>query len=133
MVDILITAGLFLLIIISLFLILVVLMQRANTNAGLGAAFGGGLTESAFGTEAGNIMSRTTWIGSILFFVLGFSLYLAILAQRAHSTEAEEMPLFDETPAAVSEETPAPAQDLQPATPETVPLPESGQTAPAAQ
>ena len=56
MANILITIFTFLLIIVCLFLVFVVLLQRANTNAGLGTAFGGGIAESTFGANTGNIL-----------------------------------------------------------------------------
>lgn len=99
MAQILITAGIFCLIIVSLFLILVVLMQRANSDGGLGTAFGGGITESAFGTEAGNVMTKITKYTFIVFFVVGFILYLAILAQHTKKVKAAES-LFDAEAAA---------------------------------
>lgn len=99
MAQILITAGIFFMIIVSLFLILVVLMQRANSDGGLGAAFGGGITESAFGTEAGNIMTKITKYSFVIFFITGFILYLAILSQHSHKATAAQT-LFDEEAAA---------------------------------
>ena len=41
------------LILVSLFLILVVLAQRAKSDGGMGSALGGGMAESAFGGETG--------------------------------------------------------------------------------
>ena len=132
MTDILITAGLFLLIIVGLFLILVVLMQRANTNAGMGAAFGGGLTESAFGTEASSVMSKTTWITAIMFFVLGFGLYLGILADKTAVAEEEGLPMFDDevvtAPAGGLGPIQAQSTEMQPSESDTTPLPADGST-----
>lgn len=65
------------LILVSAFLVLVVLMQRASSNSGMGSALGGGAAESALGGEAGNVLTRATIIGAVLFFVLAFGLYLA--------------------------------------------------------
>ena len=78
-----------LLILVSLFLILVVLMQRANTNAGLGTAFGGGIAESTFGAETGNILTRSTVGASIAFFIISFGLYLGHMASLGHSTSKD--------------------------------------------
>lgn len=65
------------LVLLSLFLVLVVLMQRPKADSGLGAAIGGGgAAESAFGAETSNVLMRTTIICSVLFFVLTFVLYL---------------------------------------------------------
>lgn len=71
----------FILVITSLFLVLVVLMQRAKTDGGVGAAMGGGATESAFGAETNNVLSGATIKAAIIFFVLSFVLYLANIYQ----------------------------------------------------
>ncbi|MFA5257245.1 MAG: preprotein translocase subunit SecG [Opitutales bacterium] len=107
MAQIFITAGIFLLIIVSLFLVLIVLMQRANSDGGLGTAFGSGITESAFGTEAGNVMTKLTRITFIIFFSLTFVLYLALIAQ--HSTKAHKAEALFAEEAAQMEQTTAPA------------------------
>lgn len=65
------------LVLLSLFLVLVVLMQRPKADSGLGAAIGGGgAAESAFGAETSNVLMRTTIVCAVLFFVLTFVLYL---------------------------------------------------------
>jgi len=74
----------FILIITSLFLVLVVLMQRAKTDGGMGSAMGGGSMESTFGAETGNVLSGATIKAAIVFFVLSFVLYLAHLYQSKH-------------------------------------------------
>ena len=42
---------------ISLFLILLVLVQLPKKDAGLGTAFGGGTTDALFGAGAGNVLT----------------------------------------------------------------------------
>ena len=69
-----------LLILVSIFLILIVLMQRASANSGMGSALGGGAAESALGGEAGNILTKLTVKGTVIFFVVAFGLYLGQLA-----------------------------------------------------
>lgn len=69
------------LVLVSVFLILLVLMQRGNANGGLGAAMGGGMAESALGAETTSVLSKWTKNTAIVFFVLGFGLYLSILRQ----------------------------------------------------
>jgi preprotein translocase subunit SecG len=71
----------FVLILLSLFIVLVVLAQKAK-DGGVGAALGGGATEAAFGAETGNVLSRATINASIAFFVLSFALYLGHIYQR---------------------------------------------------
>lgn len=54
-------------IIVSLLIILLVLMQRPK-NEGLGAAFGGGMTENLFGAQTTTVLSTITrWLGAIFF------------------------------------------------------------------
>lgn len=73
----------FVLLLVSLFMGFMVLLQRANTNAGMGSAFGGGVTESAFGADTGNVLTRATVVAATLFFVLTFGLYLGRLHQHS--------------------------------------------------
>ena len=74
----------FVLIVTSLFLVLVVLMQRAKTDGGMGSAMGGGSMESTFGAETGNVLSGATIKAAIVFFVVSFTLYLAHIYQAKH-------------------------------------------------
>src|ERR1700684_1644481 len=63
-------------VLVSLLIILLVLMQRPKSE-GLGAAFGGGMTENLFGAQTSNVLANfTRWLGGI-FFVL--TLVLSIL------------------------------------------------------
>jgi preprotein translocase subunit SecG len=108
MVSILITFLLFVLILVSLFLVLVVLMQRASSSGGLGAAFGGGVAESAFGADTGNVLTKLTIYASASFFVLSLGLYLLIMSSHGSSTPAEEgLPLIS------VEETSVPAVSVE--------------------
>ena len=84
--SILIGIATFILIIISLFLILVVLAQKAKSDGGMGAAMGGGMAEAAFGAETGNVLSKATINAAIAFFVLSFLVYLGHGYQHTHST-----------------------------------------------
>ena len=70
-------------VIVGLLMMLVILMQRPKSE-GLGAAFGGGVTENIFGAQTTNVLTTaTTWLASI-FFAIG--LMLSIL--YAHRTTA---------------------------------------------
>lgn len=64
------------LIAISFFVTLIVLMQRPSANAGMGSSLGGGIAESAFGGESGNVLTRWTIYCTVAFFVISFGLYL---------------------------------------------------------
>ena len=60
-------------VLVSLLIILLVLMQRPK-NEGLGAAFGGGMTDNLFGAQTTNVLQTITrWLGAI-FFVLALTL-----------------------------------------------------------
>lgn len=64
------------LMIVSVFITLIVLMQRPSANSGMGSSLGGGIAESAFGGESGNILTRYTIYAVVAFFVITFGLYL---------------------------------------------------------
>jgi preprotein translocase subunit SecG len=54
-------------VLVSLLIILLVLMQRPK-NEGLGAAFGGGMTENLFGAQTTNVLQTATrYLGGIFF------------------------------------------------------------------
>ncbi|MDB6093307.1 MAG: preprotein translocase, SecG subunit [Verrucomicrobia bacterium] len=73
------------LIIISVFLVLVVLAQKAKTDGGVGAALGGGMTEATFGADTGNVLSKATINAAVAFFILSFVLYLGHIYVRKHA------------------------------------------------
>src|SRR5246500_4344035 len=57
----------------ALLMLLVILMQRPRSE-GLGAAFGGGVTENIFGAQTTNVLVKfTSWLVAI-FFALTFAL-----------------------------------------------------------
>jgi len=76
----------FVLILVSLFLILVILMQKAKSDGGMGAAMGGGMAEATFGADTGNVLSKATINAAILFFILSFGVYLGWIFQLKHGT-----------------------------------------------
>jgi preprotein translocase subunit SecG len=78
----------FVLILVALFLILVVLMQKAKSDGGMGAALGGGMTEATFGADTGNVLTKATINASILFFILSFGLYLGWIYQLKHAAKS---------------------------------------------
>ncbi|HUL55081.1 MAG TPA: preprotein translocase subunit SecG [Opitutaceae bacterium] len=89
MISVLISIFTFVLIIVALFLILVVLAQRAKSDSGM-AAMGGGMMESAFGPDTSNVLSRMTIRGAVVFFVVSFLVYLGYVHVRSHPTGARE-------------------------------------------
>lgn len=89
----------FILILVSLFLVLVVLAQKAKNDGGMGAALGGGAAEATFGAETGNVLTKATRNAALVFFILCFGLYLAHIYVRNHSAGAGALPTL-ESPAA---------------------------------
>lgn len=78
----------FVLILVSLFLVLLVLMQKAKNDGGMGAALGGGATEATFGADTGNVLTKATINSAIAFFVLSLLLYLGHIHVRNSAAEA---------------------------------------------
>ena len=103
----------FVLVLTSVFLVLVVLMQRAKTDGGMGAAMAGGATESAFGAETSNVLTGATIKGAIIFFVLSFGLFLGNIYQAKHRDAVDDKLPAIVAPAAAA--TAAPAVGLPPA------------------
>jgi preprotein translocase subunit SecG len=110
----------FVLILVSLFLILVVLMQKAKSDGGMGSAMGGGMAEATFGADTGNVLSKATINAAIIFFVLGFALYLGSIYHYKHGSKSggalptiavplPAVPMPASAPAAAAPLTPAPA------------------------
>ena len=62
-------------VLVALLIVFLVLMQRPK-NEGLGAAFGGGVTDNLFGAQTTNVLQTITrWLGCIFFALsLGLSL-----------------------------------------------------------
>ncbi|MDM7860645.1 preprotein translocase subunit SecG [Alteromonas sp. ASW11-36] len=104
---------------VALMLIGFVLIQQGK-GADMGASFGGGGSNTVFGSSgSGNFMTRTTAILATLFFVI--SLTLGGMTAKEDKAEDEwqnlevpvsEVPVSDVTPADDSD---VPVQDTQPA------------------
>jgi preprotein translocase subunit SecG len=118
----------FVLIVISLFLILVVLAQKAKNDGGMGAAMGGGMAEAAFGADTTNVLSKATINASIAFFVLAFGLYLGRIYQRTHGTASGA----DALPTIAAPATKAPTATNAPAANPAAPAAQPQPAAPAA-
>lgn len=75
----------FLLLLLCLFTLLLVLVQKPRADGGLGAALGGGSMEAALGAESSNVLNKTTIYSVIGFFILTFALYLGNLTSIENS------------------------------------------------
>lgn len=73
-------------VVVALLMMLVILMQRPKSE-GLGAAFGGGVTENIFGAQTTNVLTKITgWLAAI-FFLLTF--VLSILYAHKGNTQSD--------------------------------------------
>jgi preprotein translocase subunit SecG len=108
---------------VAVLMTLVILMQRPKSE-GLGAAFGGGVTENIFGAQTTNVLTKFTgWLAGI-FFVLTFVLGV-LYARRSASDSSLHRELMG-MPAAT------PAASVAPATGSPISTPAAGAAASAA-
>jgi preprotein translocase subunit SecG len=91
-------------------LVLVVLMQLPRSE-GLGAAFGGGVTENIFGAQTTHVLAKfTVWLG-VAFFVLTLLLAIAY----SHQNKGQESAIQRELRAAAAASAPAALPTATPA------------------
>jgi preprotein translocase subunit SecG len=106
------------LVIVSLLIILLVLMQRPK-NEGLGAAFGGGMTENLFGAQTTNVLQTVTrYLGGIFF---ALTLLLSWLYVKKSTSGGSTLQQRLSAPTVIPA-TPAPAT---PAPDDKLPLPDA--------
>lgn len=74
-------------VVVSLLMILVILMQRPKQE-GLGAAFGSGMTDAAWGARTTDVLQKGTVYLGTLFFLL--SLTLGILTGRLNAKKGKD-------------------------------------------
>ena len=93
--------------IVALLMVLVVLMQRPKSE-GLGAAFGGAVTENIFGAQTTNVLVKFTgWLAGI-FFVLTFCLSI-LYARKTSGDSALRRELLKQQTGAATSPSPSPA------------------------
>lgn len=128
---------LFIFVIVCLLIGLVVLMQRPKQD-GLGAAFGGGVTDQLLGARTTDFLQKATWVLGSLFFLLCFT--LAILMGKQNKQESlinpdkKDAAKTAEVQPAAPVEPPAPPASLVnelPVTPTPAPETTPGTEAPA--
>jgi preprotein translocase subunit SecG len=103
--NLLINFCLVLFVLVAALMVFVILMQRPKSE-GLGAAFGGGVTENIFGAQTTNVLVKfTTWLAGI-FFVITFGLSI-LYAHRSTAGSAFRRELMKQQ--AAPQTSPAPA------------------------
>jgi preprotein translocase subunit SecG len=106
-------------VLVSALMVLVILMQRPKSE-GLGAAFGGAVTENIFGAQTTNVLVKfTTWLAGI-FFALTFALSI-LYAHRSTADSAFRRELM-KNQAAQNSPSPAAAQRSPASSPSTTPI-----------
>ena len=124
--NLLINICLVLFVLVAALMVLVILMQRPKSE-GLGAAFGGGVTENIFGAQTTNVLVKfTTWLAGI-FFALTFALSV-LYAHHSVASSAFRRELMKNQPASQTSPAPAGAQS----SPGTTPAQASPAVSPAA-
>ena len=104
-------------VLVALLMVLVILMQRPKSE-GLGAAFGGGVTENIFGAQTTNVLVKfTSWLTG-MFFILTFVLSILYSHKTSRDTGLRAELLKQQTTA-------QPSASLPPVNPNapTVPAP----------
>jgi len=120
-------------VIVGLLMIFVILMQRPKSE-GLGAAFGGGVTENIFGAQTTNVLTTVTaWLAGIIFLLAlvlsilyahkgtsGSAVRRELMKTKAAAATSAASPAFPQNPAATPLATPgvSPVQTPGPARPE---------------
>lgn len=98
----------------SIVLIAVIMVQQTKSGGGLGAVQGG-VTESMFGTSAGNVLTKITTWTAVVFLVS--TLLLGTVIGRLDKTNKSVSESLLETMATENVEAPTPAPTPTPATP----------------
>ncbi len=116
------------------FMGLVIMMQRSKQE-GLGAAFGGGLTESVWGAQTSQVLVKATVWAAVIFFILSITLarlYSHRAAMMNPASSVQQQLLMPVAPPASTNAAPltAPA-NASPATPMVAPVPPASNATPA--
>lgn len=105
---------------VALLMVLVILMQRPKSE-GLGAAFGGGVTENIFGAQTTNVLTKITGWLAAFFFALTFTLSI-LYAHKGNTPSGLSRALMKDQPPAGATASPAPSSSPA-ATPSGTPTP----------
>jgi preprotein translocase subunit SecG len=106
---------------VALLMMLVILMQRPKSE-GLGAAFGGAVTENIFGAQTTNVLVKfTAWLSGI-FFAITFTLSILYAHKSVGDTALRRELLKTQGAAAPVSPSPGTAQS----SPGSSPAPDSG-------
>ncbi len=87
----------------ALAIIALILLQQGK-GAAMGASFGGGASQTVFGSEgSGNFFTRATWIIATVFFCTSFGLAIIAKNHSKAATQVNLVPAVQQAPAAASQ------------------------------
>src|SRR5437764_12116270 len=116
-------------VLVALVMVLGSLMQRAKSE-GLGAAFGGAVTENIFGAQTTNVLVKfTTWLAGI-FFALTFGLSVLYAHRGTGGESAFRKELMKQQAAPAISPAPATAQPSPVSSPGNSPIQASPASSP---
>ena len=121
MINALIVFLIVILAIVCLLMIFAVLMQRPKQE-GLGAAFGGGITDQVWGAQTTNVLQKATVILAITFFVITLILSVLVAKKQKHGNTGLEIEGGQQTIGPASSNTEPTLIETEP-TPEPTPEP----------
>ena len=128
--NFLISLMLVLFVLVALLMVLVILMQRPKSE-GLGAAFGGAVTENIFGAQTTNVLVKfTTWLAGI-FFALTFGLSVLYAHRGTGGESAFRRELMKQQAAPATSPAPGTAQSSPVSSPASSPNQASPASSPA--
>jgi preprotein translocase subunit SecG len=128
--NLLINLALVFFVLVALLMVLVILMQRPKSE-GLGAAFGGGVTENIFGAQTTNVLVKfTTWLAGI-FFALTFALSVLYAHRGTGGDSAFRRELMKQQAGQATSPAPATAQSSPVSSPASSPIQTSPASSPA--
>src|SRR6184192_2283825 len=117
-------------VLVALLMALVILMQRPKSE-GLGAAFGGAVTENIFGAQTTNVLVKfTTWLAGI-FFALTFGLSVLYAHRGTGGESAFRRELMKQQAAPATSPAPATPQATPDSSPASSPMQASPASSPA--
>ncbi len=106
-------------VLVALLMVLVILMQRPKSE-GLGAAFGGAVTENIFGAQTTNVLVKfTSWLAGV-FFALTFALSI-LYAHQSTADSAFRRALMKSQAAPQTSPAPTTGQPLPGSSPTAAP------------
>jgi len=118
-------------VLVAVLMILVILMQRPKSE-GLGAAFGGGVTENLFGAQTTNVLTKFTgWLAGLFFFLTFLLSILYAHQSNPNSGLRKELMKGEPPPTAATVPSPVPGPSTAVGAPGTVtnPAPVSAEPA----